>query len=145
MAAKYEHDTYTWAHEQAALLRAHQVEELDFVNLAEEIESMGKSERRALLSQLTRLLAHVLKWEHQPERRSRSWALTIDDAQVKVERLLDDNPSLRSGIDALLSQAYEDGRRKASIDTRLAITSFAERCPYAFATLIAFDVSDIYE
>ncbi|CAM3820839.1 DUF29 domain-containing protein [Vreelandella rituensis] len=93
MAIHYKQDTYALALEQAGLLRAGKLQQLDIEHLAEEIESVGKSERRALVSQLASLLAHLLKWDHQPERRSRSWRLTIQDAQTKANRLLKDSPA----------------------------------------------------
>ena len=130
MATLYEKDAYAWALEQAALLRAGKLDQIDSQNIAEEIESMGKSERRALISQLARLLMYRLKWDHQPERRSRSRQLTIVDAREKSLRLLKDSPSLKSSLEALLDDAYEDARRAAAIETELEIDTFPEQRLY---------------
>ena len=138
MAVHYEHDAYAWALEQAGLLRAGKLEQLDLEHLAEVIESMGKSERRALVSQLARLLMHLLKWDHQPERRSRSWRLTIIDAQAKTNRLLNDNPSLKASLPELMSEAYEDARRAAAIETDSELHAFPEKCMYSFDEAVTF-------
>jgi len=73
----YEQDFYGWTQEQAALLRAGRLTDLDIENLIEEVETMGRSEKRELESRLTVLLLHLLKWKYQPNRRGRSWNLTI--------------------------------------------------------------------
>lgn len=138
MTTHYDQDAYAWALEQAALLRSGKLDQLDIEHLAEEIESMGKSERRALISQLARLLMHLLKWDHQPERRSRSWRLSIQDAQAKVARLLEDNPSLKAAMPELMAKAYEDARRAAAIETDMEPDSFPETCLYSFDDAMTF-------
>lgn len=138
MPTHYDQDTYAWALEQAALLRSGKLDQLDVEHLAEEIESMGKSERRALISQLARLLMHLLKWEYQPERRSRSWRLTIQDAQVKASRLLADNPSLKATLPELMASAYDDARRAAAIETDMEPDAFPDACLYSFDEAMAF-------
>jgi len=142
MAVHYEHDAYAWALEQAGLLRAGKLEQLDLEHLAEEIESMGKSERRALVSQLARLLMHLLKWDHQPERRSRSWRLTIIDAQAKTTRLLNDNPSLKASLPELMNEAYGDARRAAAIETDSELHAFPEECMYGFDEAVTFQPAE---
>ncbi len=138
MLTHYEHDAYAWALEQAALLRSGKVDRLDLEHLAEEIESMGKRERRALISQLARLLMHLLTREHQPERRSRSWRLSLQDAQAKVARLLEDNPSLEAAMPELMTHAYDDARRAAAIEVDTEPDSFPETCRYSFDEAMAF-------
>ncbi len=142
MPTHYDQDAYAWALEQAALLRAGKLDQIDIENLAEEIESMGKSERRALISQLTRLLAHLLKWDHQPERRSRSWRLTIQDAQAKTARLLEDNPSLKNALPELVAKAYEDARRAAAIETDMEPESYPSACLYNFEEAMDFKAEE---
>jgi hypothetical protein len=142
MAIHYEQDAYAWALEQAGLLRAGKLDKLDLEHLAEEIESMGKSERRALISQLARLLMHLLKWDHQPERRSRSWRLTIQDAQTKVHRMLKDNPSLKASLPELMNEAYDDARRAAAIETDREPQEFPGQCLYSFDEAIGFQPSE---
>ena len=92
----HDNDFYAWSLEQAALLRAGRVGEADLATIAEEIESMGKTEKRELVSRLTVLLLHLLKWERQPAGRSNSWRLSIANARDEITDLLDDNPSLKA-------------------------------------------------
>lgn len=141
MAIHYEQDAYAWALEQAGLLRAGELDKLDLEHLAEEIESMGKNERRAVISQLARLLMHLLTWDYQPERRSRSWRLTIQDAQTKTQRLLKDNPSLNASLPELMSEAYDDARRAAAIETDREPQEFPEQCLYGFEEAMSFQPS----
>jgi hypothetical protein len=116
-AGLYEQDFYAWTQEQAALLREGAVEELDLTNLAEELESMGRSEKRALESDLEVLLVHLLKWQHQPDYReeSHSWLDTIVEHRSRIGRLLRDNPSLRPQVPALVAEVYPTARTRALI------------------------------
>lgn len=134
MAAHYEQDAYAWALEQAGLLRAGKLDKLDIEHLAEEIESIAKRERRALISQLACLLTHLLKWDHLPTLRSRFWRLTIQDAQAKVNRLLNDSPSLNALLPDLMSDAYDDALRAVAIDADREPHAFPAQCPYDFET-----------
>ncbi len=103
----YERDYYTWALEQARALREQRVAELDWKNLAEEVEDLGKSERREIQNRLEVLLTHLLKLQFQPKRRSRSWNATIAVQRVQLRQHLDQNPGLKPSIPTLLAQAYE--------------------------------------
>jgi hypothetical protein len=94
MTIAYEKDIIGWANEQARLLRAGKFDLLNLKNIAEEIEDVGKSEQRELANRMAFLLAHLLKWEHQPERRGASWQLTIRNQRKAVLRRLEDTPSL---------------------------------------------------
>jgi hypothetical protein len=94
-AELYDLDFYEWTVRNATLLRAGRVSEADLEHIAEEIEDMGKRERRELLSRLGALFAHMLKWQVQPERRSRSWTSTINLQRRELKKLLDEMPSLR--------------------------------------------------
>src|ERR1700677_2702094 len=116
-ATPYDTDFYAWANEQAALLRAGRLSEADVENIAEEIESMGKSERRELVNRLTVLLVHLLKWRYQSSLRGRSWALTIEQQRLRLGRHLSQNPSLKSQMDEALVDAYEDARIDAERET----------------------------
>ena len=112
--------------------RAGKLNQIDIEHVADEIENMGKGERRAMISQMARLLMYLLKWDHQPERRSRNWRLSIEDAQVKVARLLEDNPSLKTSISKLMAIAYEDASRAAAIETDMEPNTFPQECLYRF-------------
>jgi hypothetical protein len=91
----YNLDFYGWTQEQAALLKAGRLNDLDIINLIEEVETMGGSEKRALESRLTVLLVHLLKWKYQPNRRGRSWTLIAIRQRIKLFRVINDNPGLR--------------------------------------------------
>ncbi|MFZ4657666.1 MAG: DUF29 domain-containing protein [Caldilineaceae bacterium] len=127
----YEQDFYAWTQQQAALLREHQFTRLDMDNLIEELESMGRSERRQLVSRLEVLLMHLLKWQYQPELRGRSWQLTILEQRRRIVKLLRANPSLQPEIPVLILEAYEDAAFSAMRETGLPLTTFPAHCPYA--------------
>jgi hypothetical protein len=132
----HESDFYAWSLEQAALLRAGRVGEADLDAIAEEIESMGKTEKRELVSRLAVLLLHLLKWRRQPSRRSKSWRLSIANARNEITDHLDDNPSLKAVLDSAMEQAYRSARLKAAIETELDEDQFPARCPWSFAEAI---------
>ena len=106
MDTVYEQDFYAWANQQAALLRAGRLSEADIAHIAEEIESMGKSEKRELVSRLKVLMMYLLKWQFQPTGRSTSWRLTVEEQRREVVDHLADNPSLQSLMDTALASAY---------------------------------------
>ena len=101
----YEQDFYAWANEQAALLRSGRVSDADLEHIAEEIESMGRSEKRELINRLKVLLAHLLKWQFQPTLRGTSWRLTIEDQRQEVAEHLADNPSLKAMLPEAMASA----------------------------------------
>jgi hypothetical protein len=127
----YEEDFYAWTVEQSRLLRSGELSSIDAVNIAEEIESMGRSDRRELKGRLIVLVMHLLKWQHQPAARSRSWSATIDEERLQVESVLAESPSLRPAIAAMLSEAYAIARARAIAETGLADEAFPEICPFA--------------
>ena len=125
MSDLYDEDFTLWTEQQAALLRRRAAGELvndadlDWQNIAEEIESMGGNTRRELRNRLARLLRHLLKWHYQPEHRSRSWRSTIRTQRQEIEDLLADNPSLRSKLSALFLAAWPRARADALDETGL--------------------------
>src|SRR5712691_471210 len=104
-AELYEQDFYAWTQHQAAVLRAQKWHDLDYDNLAEEVESLGKSQQNALESRLEKLMLHLLKWRYQPDKRVRghSWQSTILAQRRRLWRLLRQNPSLRPPVPTLLA------------------------------------------
>jgi len=120
----YNHDFYAWLNHNTQALKQRRLEQVDIDNLVEELESMGRSEKRQLLSRLSILIAHLLKWEYQPSMRSRSWELTIKVQRKRLLRLLSESPSLKSFIEGGLEQAYEDGVTMAAEETGLAEEQF---------------------
>lgn len=126
----YETDLYAWAIRNAALLRAGELDRIDPEHIAEELESMGRSERRALESRLSVLLMHLLKWRHQSALRGTSWRATIKEQRLQVNRLLRDNPSLQAQLPTLLPEAYESAVLKAVRETGLGEANFPRDCPF---------------
>jgi hypothetical protein len=135
-AAAYDEDFYAWSQEQARLLREGRLNEIDAASVAEEIESLGKSDRRELRRRLTVLLTHLLKWHFQPEQRSGSWRSTIREQRRQIEELLDDSPSLRPMIEGMLGKSYADARANAADETGRALDAFPADCPYTAKTLL---------
>ncbi len=128
----YERDFYAWANEQASLLRAGRLSAADIANIAEEIESMGRGEKRELVSRLTVLLLHLLKWRFQPERRGVSWELSMANARDDLTDHLADNPSLKPLLPEAMATAYRRARRNAALETDLPETTFPADCPWTF-------------
>jgi len=126
----YQKDFYSWTCEQAELLRAGQFNELDISNLVEEIETMGRSEKRELQSRLMVLLVHLLKWQYQPARRGRSWILTIKGQRIHLEDVISDNPGLKPQLLSLLNNAYRLAIVEVSKQTMLEESIFPVKCPW---------------
>ncbi len=126
----YDQDFYAWANEQAGLLRAGRLSEADIEHIAEEIESMGKSEKRELVSRLTVVLLHLLKWQFQPGLRSASWEASVQVQRLKLVDHLADNPSLKSQMPDAITAAYRVGRIEAVAETGLGKAIFPQTCPW---------------
>lgn len=132
MSELYDRDFHAWAEQQAALLRTGNVATADIAHIAEEIESMGRSERNELTNRLGVLLAHLLKWRYQPGLRGNSWRLTIREQRRRAGRVLDQNPSLRASLDTILADAYGDAVLAAERETGLPEANFPATCPWSF-------------
>lgn len=126
MAISYETDFAEWAFQQAALLKAGRLEDLDIENLTEEIESMGRSEQRALHSRMERLITHLLKWQYQPTHRGNSWKRTVMEQRRSLEKLFRYSPSLRAKLDdgEWLKEVWKDGVFFASTENGLPESHF---------------------
>ncbi|MBV8772627.1 MAG: DUF29 domain-containing protein [Deltaproteobacteria bacterium] len=127
----YERDYYAWTCIQVHALREHQVSRLDWENLAEEVEDLGKAERHRLEGHLESLLMHLLKWDHQPQRRSRSWNSSIREHRYRIQRVLRDNPSLQAMLPQVFADAYEGARFSAEKETGMELSAFPKSCPWA--------------
>jgi hypothetical protein len=139
-STSYEADFHAWAMRNARLLRQGRLTDLDIEHIAEELESMGASERRELLSRLQVLLLHLLKYQFQPERRGKSWLLTINHQRTAIERLLEQSPSLARMLDdAQLGKVYGKAVRDAIIETDLDRHLFPTECPYALIQVLDED------
>jgi hypothetical protein len=129
-------DLYSWAVRQAELLRAGRLSEIDPVAIAEEIDDVGEEEYYRLESALRVVMLHLLKWDHQHERRSRSWALSIREHRRRVLRRLRRSPGLKSQLDEALEAAYEDARLEASSETGLPLKIFPRKLPFDYSEVM---------
>ncbi len=126
----YEQEYDRWLQEQITLLRSHRLDELDIENLVEELEGLNKSNERELESYLIVLIAHLLKWEYQPNLRCGSWRGSIVNSRNRIAKLLKQQPSLKRKFAELIPEAYSDAIEWASEETGLRISLFPETCPY---------------
>lgn len=141
MNTRYETDVVAWASEQASLIRAGRFDQLDLAHIAEEIEDVGKSEQRELASRMAVLLAHILKWKFQPEKRSVSSTLTIKEQRRLLVRRIEKTPSLGPMLvdPDWMDEMWVDAKVLAEKETGLDIGSFSEVCPWAMADVLAQD------
>ena len=141
MNTRYETDVVAWAREQASLIRAGCFDKLDLAHIAEEIEDVGKSEQRELASRMAVLLAHILKWKFQPQKRSVSWTLTIKEQRRLLGRRIKKTPSLAPMLvdPEWIDEIWVDAKGLAEKETGLDIGTFPEVCPWAMADVLAED------
>ena len=134
----YEQDYVAWADEQALLLEQKRFNELDLVNLVEEVRDLGRRERDALESQLIKLLMHLLKWQYQPQKRNKSWLLTIKDARRQIAKLRSKYPVLKVHTESVYFECYLEAREVASDETALPLNIFPLD-PYSFEQVLNAD------
>jgi len=132
----YHADFYAWALEQAALLRDGNLAAADIAHIAEEIESMGRTEKRELVSRLSVLALHLLKFQYQPGRRSPSWQATIRVQRRALAAHMADNPSLKVVVPAAIAQAYGNAVIEAGAETGLLESTFPAQCPWTFDEML---------
>ena len=135
----HDHDYYAWATESARRLRAGQVSGLDLERIAEELEDMGRSERHALSSHLKILMLHLLKWRYQPIFRGVGWQLSITNTRDEIQELLEDSPSLRGQLSALVARRYPAARQRAVLETGLPVETFPPASPFSVEQLLDDD------
>jgi hypothetical protein len=135
-SARYDQDLYSWAVEQAALLRAGRIAEADAANIAEELDDVGNEQYDKLESALRIILLHLLKWDHQAARRSRSWTASILVQRNHVQKVLRKNPGLKPRLEEAIGNAYADARILAAAQTRMEPTSFPQHCPYSWQQIM---------
>jgi hypothetical protein len=130
--ADYDRDVILWAEEQARLLRAGRFAELDIEHIADEIEDVGKAEKRELASRMAVLLAHLLKWRFQPEKRTRSWRSTIKTQRQRIELAIRATPSLKCVLrdPNWKLDTWLEARTQAERET--GIEDLPEDCPFTF-------------
>ena len=129
--AAYDADFFAWTQRTAALLRARRFDQVDVENAAQEIEDMGRRDVRELKSRVEIVLLHLLKWQLQPTKRTRSWQRTLLTQRSKIEILLGDSPSLRPRLVDDLSSNYRRAVKRAALETQLRTADFPVRCPFS--------------
>jgi Domain of unknown function DUF29 len=132
----YETDFLKWLETTADNLRTHDYSAIDWENLIEEIEAMGRSERRRLKSNLIVLVLHLLKWQHQSDRRSGSWKGSIVEHRRRIRDDLADSPSLKPYLEQVLDDCYRDAVEQAAAETGLPSETFSELCPYSVMEIL---------
>lgn len=136
VSSLYETDFYEWSNVQADHIKNKRFSEIDIENIAEEIESLGISDKKSLRSQLRRLLMHKLKKMYQPEKNySSSWEDSISDASYQIELTLKHSPSLKNFFIEIFTETYEKSRKEAVRETGLSLKQFPEECPWDFYEL----------
>ncbi|WP_036485778.1 DUF29 domain-containing protein [Myxosarcina sp. GI1] len=135
----YDRDFCLWIEQTATKIRGRDVNNIDWENLLEEIEGMGKSEKNALESNLTILLMHLLKWKYQPDKRFNSWAFTITEHKIRIKRAFKHSPSLKRYFEEVFAEFYADARKLASRETGLAMDTFPVQCPFTYEEVIDGD------
>jgi Domain of unknown function DUF29 len=133
MGTTYEQDVVAWASEQAALLREGKLWAIDIEHIAEEIEDVGKSEQRELAGRMAALLAHLLKWQYQPDRRGSSWRRTIEVQRERIELRLKKTQSLAPMLvdSDWIMDMWADARQTASQETEIGFAIFPDACPWS--------------
>ncbi len=141
MKTSYETDVVAWANEQARLIRAGQFDQLDLAHIAEEIEDVGKSEQRELASRMAVLLAHLLKWQFQPSKQSKSWKYTLRTQRKDIAYLLNEAPSLRIKFNDIqwFEIVWAKAKALAENETGLDIDTFPETCSWTMAEILNED------
>ena len=129
-------DFHRWALDTAAAIRARRFEGVDWDAVAEEIEDMGRGERRALECRLEVLLTHLLEWRFQPEQLPSAWTGTIKEQRRKAERLLPQNLNLRPLLPELIADAYSSALAAAERDTGIEESRFPPSCPWSVAEIM---------
>jgi hypothetical protein len=135
-APSYDGDYYAWSQDQGARLRAAKPKDIDWENLAEEIESLGRSDKRAIESDLAVVMVHLLKWAYQPQKRKAGWKASTIEHRIRIRKFLAESPSLRSYPAKVLAEQYDIARLKAAAETRLAQRTFPETCPFTIEQIL---------
>lgn len=133
---KHDEDVYGWAIHTAKLLKNKEMEEVDLDNIIEEMEALGRSEKYELMNRLSLIISNLLKWQYQPEGRTRSWDGTIREQRMMVKIHLKDNSSLKKDMSEILEDAYDIAKLKAENETLINKKIFPDDCPYTFDQII---------
>jgi hypothetical protein len=130
LKALYYQDYYLWLETTAKQIEEGNLEQIDFINLLEEIESMGRSEKSSLESNLKILLLHLLKYKYQPQERTNSWLASIEEHRQRIENTFRDSPSLKRYFQEIYDSVYLKARRLAAFETGSPLSIFPETSPF---------------
>jgi Domain of unknown function DUF29 len=134
--ALYEQDYYAWTEQQAALLQAGRFTEIDLAHLIEEVEDMGRSQRRAVKSALLVVLIHLLKYRFQPTHRTQSWRTTLREHRRRLRDEFADSPSLKPYAEQVFAECYQDACEEAADETGLPLAAFPSICPFTLEQVL---------
>ncbi len=135
----YDQDLYAWTFENTQLLREGQFAEIDVANIIEELESMANRDKRELFNRMVVLLSHLLKWQFQASKRSRSWEQTIMEQRRQLEYILADSPTLHYKLAEKFFEIYAKAVKQATQETKLPLKTFPATCPYTLAQALDDD------
>lgn len=135
----YETDYQQWIEMTVEKLHSRDYANVDWDNLIEEIEDMGRNERRSLESNLIVVLLHLLKWQYQPERRSGSWEGSIIEHRRRIKKALKESPSLKPYLESIFAESYLEAVKQAKAETALPLEMFPSECPYELAVVVEDD------
>ncbi|MGA8896403.1 MAG: DUF29 domain-containing protein [Planktothrix agardhii] len=135
----YDQDYYLWIEKTVEQLSNNQFQEIDLQNLIAELESMGRSEKRSVQSNLTVLLTHLLKYKYQPNKRSQSWRSTIVEHRRRLLILFKDSPSLKGYGQEIFAECYQDARQDGATETQLKVSVFPDECPFNLEVVLMVD------
>jgi hypothetical protein len=134
----YEVDETAWLEEMSRLVKERRFDQLDTENLSEYLHDMAIRDRREVTNRLTTLLAHLLKWDYQPKKRTKSWTKTIRVQRQELEGLLE-SKTLRAHAEEVLPKVYAKAVKRAADETELAASEFPKDCPYTLDEILADD------
>jgi hypothetical protein len=132
----YDRDYYLWLSHTANLISEGKFSEIDAANLIEEIEDMGRSEKRAIESNLVVLLLHLLKYKYQLEKRSNSWKSSVREHRRRLRKAFSDSPSLKRHFEEVVDECYQDAREQAADETELPLDTFPQELPFTLAEVL---------
>lgn len=135
----YQQDYLQWIERTIAQLQHQNYDQVEWEHLIEEIKDRGRSERRGLESNLIVVLLHLLKWQYQPDRRSGSWEGSILEHRRRINKALEDSPSLQPYLQTILAESYTAARKQAKAETGLSLETFPTECAYSLSDLLDDD------
>lgn len=135
----YQTDYSEWIKATVEKLRSRDYNNVDWENLIEEIEDMGRNDRRSLKSNFIVVLLHLLKWQFQPDRRSGSWEGSIIEHRRRVREAIEESPSLQPYLENIFAECYTQAVKQAKAETRLPLETFPQQCPYQLADVLNDD------